>query len=128
MKNTKITSLLLILVTIQLMYSTSCTYDVADPCRTTFNSEVQDIMLKSCAYAGCHSGQTASPYVPASAKDYTSYAGMMETVLNGSFAVRALDLQNMPPAAFTPADRPKSLTADEIATLSCWLENGHPED
>jgi hypothetical protein len=127
MKNTPQTSLLIMLMGFQLMYYTSCTYDVADPCHTTYNSEVQTIMLKSCAYAGCHSGASASPYVPAEAKDYTTYEGMMATVENGKFKERAIELQNMPPAAFIPADKPASLTGDEIKTLQCWLDQGYPE-
>src|SRR6187401_910179 len=99
MKNTTRTSIFITLICFQVIFYTSCTYDVADPCSTTYNSDVQAIMLKSCAYAGCHSGATASPYVPASAKDYTTYEGMMETVQNGKFEERAIVLQNMPPAA-----------------------------
>ena len=127
MKNTTRTSIFITLICFQVIFYTSCTYDVADPCSTTYNSDVQAIMLKSCAYAGCHSGATASPYVPASAKDYTTYEGMMETVQNGKFEERAIVLQNMPPAAFIPQDKPASLTGDEIKTLQCWLDSGHPE-
>jgi hypothetical protein len=105
----------------------SCTKDVANPCEATYESDVNAIVLNTCAYAGCHSGPTASPYVPAIAKDYTSYKGMMETVENGMFRERALELQTMPPVAFVPPGKPIALTSDEISTLKCWLDNGHPE-
>ena len=120
-------TLLLASAAICLNILSACTNDVADPCMTTYQSDVHALMLNSCAYSGCHSGATASPYVPASAKDYTTYEGLMETVQNGKFAERALELRTMPPAAFVPADKPKSLALDEIELLQCWLANGHPE-
>ena len=109
---------------ILLSILTACTDDEAAPCQTTYESEVKAIVLKSCAYSGCHSGTDASPYVPASAKDYTNYEGMMQTLENGKFEERALVLQNMPPSGFIPQGKPTSLALDEIETLKCWLENG----
>lgn len=105
----------------------SCTNDVANPCEATYESDVKAIVLNTCAYAGCHSGPTASPYVPAIAKDYTTYAGMMETVENGKFAERAINLQTMPPDQFVPDGKPLGLSSEEMSTLQCWLDSGHPE-
>ena|SRR5687767_10640230 len=118
---------LLVTPLIFLIMVAACTNDIADPCQTTFESEVKTILARSCAYSGCHSGADASPWVPATAKDYTTYAGIMETVENGKFAERALELQNMPPALFVPEGKPASLTLDEIETLKCWLQNGFPD-
>jgi len=112
---------------IPALLMTSCTKDEATPCGVTFENEIHNIMLNTCAYAGCHSGPTASPYVPASAKDFTSYEGMMETVENGKFAERALEQLNMPPVTFVPAGKPTTLDGEEISALQCWLDSGHPE-
>src|SRR5688572_25126269 len=95
-------------------FFTSCTNDVMDPCQVTFESEVKAIVANSCAYSGCHSGADASQWVPASAKDYTTYEGIMKSIENGKFEERALELQNMPPAVFVPQGKPTSLTLDEI--------------
>jgi len=105
----------------------SCTKEVASPCEVTYDNEVKSIMANTCAYAGCHSGPTASPYVPAIAKDYTTYDGLKETVENGMFRERAINIQNMPPDAFVPDGRPLSLTSDEMSSLQCWLDSGYPE-
>ena len=117
----------ILLFSVLALLITSCTKDEVTPCGVTFENEVQNIMMNTCAYAGCHSGPTASPYVPASAKDFTTYEGMMETVENGKFALRALEQSNMPPVTFVPAGKPTALDGEEISALQCWLENGHPE-
>ena len=127
MKNTNLVSLISLMAVSCILSVISCTSDVVDPCGVTYDSQVKNIVIQTCAYTGCHSGATASPYVPASAKDYTNYGGMMETVQNGKFRERAIDLQTMPPQAFVPTGKPKSLTTEERDELMCWLDTGHPE-
>jgi len=129
MKNFKFFHSLIILFVVAstTLLVTSCSKDEEPSCGATFENEVQAIMVNTCAYAGCHSGPTASPYVPATAKDYTTYDGMMESVESGKFELRALEQQNMPPVTFVPPGKPVSLTPDEISTIQCWLDSGHPE-
>jgi len=127
MKNTKPVTLLVVMVVSSLLFLVSCTSDVAESCGVTYDAQVKNIMTNTCAYAGCHSGSTASPYVPASVKDFTNYEGLMACIENGSFRVRVLESLTMPPSTFIPAGKPTSLTEAEIETLSCWLESGHPE-
>ena len=129
MKNFKIFySLITLFVVASIsVLATSCTKDEEPACGVTFENEVYAIMLNSCAYAGCHSGATASPYVPASAKDFTSFEGLMETVENGKFALRAIEQLNMPPVTFVPPGKPATLNQEEIDALQCWLDSGHPE-
>jgi uncharacterized membrane protein len=127
MKNTNPVTLISAMSVSCILFIISCTSDVVDPCGVTYDAQVRNIVIQTCAYTGCHSGPTASPYVPASAKDYTTYGGMMETVQSGKFRERAIDLQTMPPQAFVPAGKPKSLTTEERDELMCWLDSGHPE-
>lgn len=100
-----------------------------DSCKTTYSEEVKAIIDNSCAYSGCHSGSTASAWVPASSKDYTSYEGMHDNLSNGKFATRTLELKNMPPAAnYIPEGRPTALTEAELNIIQCWMENGYQKD
>lgn len=111
-----------------LFMTSSCGKD-DDSCGQTYNGEVKAIIEKSCAYSGCHSGgDDASMFIQDGSKDYTSYAGMLANLNSGSFKERTLDSLNMPPAFFTPADRPQELTAAELEILNCWAEDGYPED
>lgn len=96
-------------------------------CEETYNSSVKAIVDRSCAYAGCHSGNDAGMFVPDVAKDYTSYSGLLANLNSGVFKERALDSLDMPPF-YTPDGNPKELSATEIEIISCWLNNGHPEN
>ena len=128
MKNVNSLTLLAVALVSSLLSVVACTTDVNEPsCGATYDVQVKDIMMNTCAYAGCHSGSTASPYVPSSVKDFTNYDGLLTSVENGKFKERALEALTMPPVAFVPAGKPKSLTATEIETLTCWLDSGHPE-
>jgi uncharacterized membrane protein len=100
-----------------------------DACKTTYSEEVKAIIDNSCAYSGCHSGNTASAWVSEGSKDYTTYEGMLDNLNNGKFALRTLELKNMPPAAnFIPEGRPTELTENELNILKCWMENGYQKD
>ena len=127
MKNVNLLPFLVVMVVSSLLFLLSCTSDVDESCGVTFDTQVKNIMMNSCAYAGCHSGSTASPYVPASVKDFTEYDGLTECLQNGRFRERVLESLTMPPLNFIPEGRPTSLTQEEIETLTCWLDSGHPE-
>ena len=121
MKNTNLVSLISLMAVSCILSVISCTSDVVDPCGVTYDSQVKNIVIQTCAYTGCHSGATASPYVPASAKDYTNYGGMMETVQNGKFRERAIDLQTMPPGIWQselPEDR--DTVEQAVSPIRTW--------
>lgn len=100
-----------------------------DSCEATYSTEVKAILDNSCAYSGCHSGSTASAFVPQSSKDYTAYEGLIENLNSGKFAERVLESKNMPPAAnFIPEGRPTELTAAELEIISCWVKRKYPKD
>lgn len=111
-----------------LVLGLACTNDVADPCKTSFTHDVMPLMMSSCAYSGCHSGSSASQWVPARAKDYTSYDGMLGTLSDGTFALRVLELQNMPPDKHIPEGRPTFLTGEDLEMLRCWVNDGYPNN
>lgn len=100
-----------------------------DSCKATYSEEVKAIIDNSCAYSGCHSGSTASAWVPSGSKDYTTYEGMLDNLKNGKFNQRTLESKNMPPAAnFIPEGRPTALTEAELNIMKCWMENGYQKN
>lgn len=112
-----------------LLFAFSCKEDEPEPepaCVETYASSVKAIVDKSCAYSGCHSGADAGMFVPDEAKDYTTYAGLLDNLKSNAFRMRALDSLDMPPI-YTPDGNPKSLSAAEIETITCWLDNDYPE-
>lgn len=97
-----------------------------DPACATFQTDIQPIIAKTCSYTGCHSGATAGAWVPASAKDYTNYAGLKTAIENGKFEDRVLVKANMPNPQFT-FNGPKELSQAEKDMIACWLDAGAPE-
>lgn len=97
-------------------------------CTETYNGQVKAIIDSSCAYSGCHSGGDAGMFVPDGSKDYTTYAGLLDNLNNGSFTERTLDSLDMPPANFVPEGFPTELTQAELDILTCWIDNGFPEN
>lgn len=120
MKNT----LPFLLIAAALLFS-QCKKEAAAPC-STFDTDIKPIIEKTCSYSGCHSGATAGAWVPASAKDYTTFAGLKSAIENGKFEDRVLVKANMPNPQFT-FNGPKELTQVEKDLIACWLESGHPE-
>jgi hypothetical protein len=116
------------------LFATCCAFSLLMSCGddddvscATYEKNVKAIIDKSCAYSGCHSGADAGMFVSDISKDYTNYEGILGTLNNGAFKIRALDSLNMPPPFFTPEDKPQSLTADEIDIFTCWIEAGYPK-
>ena len=87
-------------------------------CETTaYNDEVKTIINKSCNVSGCHDGGANSMRKP-----MTDFAEVL--AIAGGRDKRAVDDKDMPPAASSFA----ALTAAEVETLMCWLENGKKEN
>lgn len=84
----------------------------------TFSGEVQTLINATCAYSGCHVGGIGLP-------DFRSYEGLVATIENGRFQQRVLEQMSMPPSN---AQGPTSLTEEELHLLSCWIEQGYPEE
>lgn len=117
----------ILLTTLLFALIMSCSKD-SQECAFTYTNDIQPIIANTCAYAGCHSGATASPWVPATSKDYTTYSGLLTSLENGKLKERAIILGNMPDTAFVMPGHPKELTAEEKEKLSCWLDAGYPEN
>jgi hypothetical protein len=104
----------------------ACDYDqaleptVGDNCENvivSYENGVEELIERTCAYDGCH-------VTGFSSGDYTSYESIipfLEDIEN-----RTLRVQDMPPD-YSPDGKAKSLTADEIQLLSCWIADGAPE-
>jgi hypothetical protein len=111
----------------------SCTKDKTDPpdnscsAGTDYDSEVKEIIDASCAYSGCHDGQTSG--VP---WNFTSYGGMVSVLNNGSFSSRVFDFKDNPEIGM-PLDRavdlggPANLTPEQLDILQMWVDAGFPE-
>jgi len=97
-------------------------------CDTTYEKDIKPILEKSCAYSGCHSGgTTAGKYIPASAKNFTSYADLKTSIDNGKLNDRAIVRGDMPSPQYTPEGYPKTLSQEEKDKISCWIDAGAPE-
>lgn len=90
----------------------------------TYVSLIKPIIDESCAYSTCH--------LDTAPGNYTTYSGLLPSLENGEFRNRVLNVKDDPtlgmPPAFSPADRPSSLTEDQLNLIRCWLDNNFPEE
>ena len=90
----------------------------------TYVSLIKPIIDESCAYSTCH--------LDTAPGNYTTYGGLLPSLENGEFRNRVLNVKDDPtlgmPPAFSPADRPSSLTEDQLNLIRCWLDNNFPEE
>ncbi len=111
-----------------LIFSVACSYDklpepsideLCNDIQPTYDTEVREIINRSCAYAGCH-------VAGFSYGDYSNFQSLAALIPKGRIAARTIQTRDMPPA-YAPDSRPKSLTSQEIAILQCWFAAGAPE-
>ena len=100
----------------------SCTKDKAKEPETScgmqnvsFTNDIEPILENSCNLSGCHNAGSFNG-------DYTTYSGVKEKVDNGSFKNRVLDLKDMPAPPVDP------LNEEQLEKISCWLEDGAPNN
>ncbi len=84
----------------------------------TYQDDVREIIIRTCAYAGCHDGFSAPG-------NYTNYNNMTPFLNPSKFERRVIDRRDMPP---NYASGPTSLTAEEFAMIRCWAEGGYLEN
>ena len=111
-----------------ILFFAGCNYDkvIRDPDRLdcdgvqlTYNNEVKEIINRNCAYGGCHDGISGNP------GNFTTYDGLVSRIANGQFEIRVFQTREMPPSNATG---PTELTQGELQDLTCWIEQGYPED
>lgn len=120
-------------LSILYFYLPACTSDqlpepmvlaVCDTLQATYETNVQEIIDRTCAYSGCH--------IDASIGNYLTYEGMLGRLTNGSIRNRVISLRNDPtigmPPDYTPSDRPQNLTQEELEIIQCWLDAGYPKE
>lgn len=105
----------------------ACDYDQAaaptldkecDDVVVSYENGVEELMERTCAYSSCHVSGFSSG-------DYTTYESIVPFLdVIESRTVRA---QDMPPN-YAPDGKAKTLTADEIQLLDCWIAAGAPEN
>lgn len=92
----------------------------------TYESNVKEIIDRTCAYTGCH--LDVAPGI------YLSYEGDLLASLNsGEFRKRVVSaLRTDPiigmPQDIAPAGRQKDLTPEELELITCWLDRGFPKN
>lgn len=130
----KQTILCLAVVTgIMMIFSPACTNDqLPEPTEPmgcldsipTYDGSIKAIIDNSCAYAGCHLG--GAPGI------YDTYAGLEAALSGGLFRERVILERDDPgvgmPPNYAPEGRPEDLTAEELELITCWLDNGFPEN
>ncbi|HPG08961.1 MAG TPA: hypothetical protein P5275_17650 [Saprospiraceae bacterium] len=100
------------LILLQCSKSEDPTPDECSGVTATYNNGIQSIINSSCALAGCHTGDVPQP-------KYDSYAAVKALV--SSIQSRVSD-KSMPPAGATP------LSDAQIKLITCWVQNGAPEN
>jgi len=122
----------LTLLFVALFLLDSCTADalpepVELPCddfTPTYEADVREIVERTCAYSGCHLG--GAPGL------YNEYEGLLSSLESGLFRQRVISTRQDPtvgmPPDYAPEGRAKDLTDDELITITCWLEAGHPKE
>ena len=84
----------------------------------TYNEQIQAILETNCAYTGCHLSGFPNG-------DFSAYNDDLVNFLeNADFKERVIDLRDMPPEYATG---PTELSEEDILSLKCWIEDGHPE-
>jgi len=115
-----------------LLFLMACTNDsLGEPVKgecdnlsVTYVDLIKPIIDESCAYSNCHLDTAPGNFI--------TYAGIVPFLENGSFRNRVLNIKDDPtlgmPPAFIPADKPSSLTDEELNLIRCWLDNNFPEE
>lgn len=110
-------SLVILGITVGSMFNYSCTTDEADEATTgdcgtenyTYNDNVAAVITAKCA--SCHSPGGQSPAL----STYAEVEASLQRV-----KARAVIDKTMPPSS--------PLSDEEIKKISCWIDNGNPEN
>lgn len=107
-----------------LVLLTSCSKDKLPEVKEceeeiTYENQIEPLIAKSCAYAGCHVTGFASG-------DFSTYESMTSFLDDGKFETRVLGSMDMPPS-YAPEGKPKSLTAEEVKLIECWKANDYAQ-
>lgn len=98
------------------------------PGLASYELNMKEIIDQSCAYIGCHDGQSSD-----APGNFQTYAGIRPFLQDGTVRSRVIDLRNdpvkgMPPSkrAF-PLSQKEELTPKEYELFRCWLNDNFPE-
>ena len=106
-------------LTISVFFA-SCTKDKTAEIQCTteisFSTDVQPIIMNSCAVSGCHAGAN-----PANNMNFTSYENVF---LHRDLIGKSVRHES----GVTPMPVGPQLNADQISKISCWIEQGAPNN
>jgi hypothetical protein len=91
-----------------------------------YNDEIKAIIDNTCAFSGCHDGNTAG------IGNFNTYDGLLSRLESGEIKSRAVDMSktdpdHMPPD-YTPVGNPTDLTTEQADMLLCWILDEYPEN
>lgn len=97
-----------------------------DTLQVAYNIQVQEIIDRNCAFPGCHLAGSAAP------GDFSTYAGLSPFLTDEEFRRFVIDLRNDPNLGMPPNwptnPGPQDLTEEEFEIVSCWVDQGYPEN
>lgn len=123
MKNSYLFKLIVLLL-FSCCFLTQCAKDKLDETvqdcvvEVSYDNGARTVLDNTCAYSGCHDGFN-------SPGDFRTYGAMKSYLNESDFEQRVINLRDMPPVY---ASGPKTLTAEQILTLQCWIENEYKEE
>jgi len=82
----------------------------------SFSVDVQPIIMNSCAVSGCHSGAN-----PTNNMNFTTYENVF---LHRELIGKSIRHES----GVTPMPFGPQLQADQISKISCWIEQGAPNN
>jgi hypothetical protein len=83
----------------------------------SYAADVHDIVSMKCAISGCHNGDNGAD------RNWTNFSLFQEKARNGEVKRRVVN-RVMPPEDSDAGP----LTADEIAKIACWTDQGAPNN
>ncbi|MBT8234135.1 MAG: hypothetical protein HKO66_02540 [Saprospiraceae bacterium] len=92
----------------------------------TYDDAIKGIIDNSCAYSGCHDGQTGIG-------NYQNLEGLQGDIDDNDFFERVVEIREdpvkgMPPERAEELGGPAMLTDEEFQLILCWIENGYPQN
>ena len=119
---------LTIFLTVQCSSDSISPPEGCDAMEPTYNTMVKPIIDQTCAYSGCHDGSGGI-----GPGDYSSYSGLQQIINDGSFTDRVINLKDnasrgMPPnSSVYPESQQDDLSEAQFEIISCWIQDGFPE-
>ena len=117
-----------------LFLENACTFDQVemvtpsshcDTVKVAYTLQVKSILDINCASSQCHSGKNEVP------GDFSNYQQMRPYLVERFFKRFVIDYKDDPFIGMPPnwaSIGPKDLTSEELEVVTCWIQQGYPEN